>query len=426
MIAITRRSFIYTCSAAVAAASSRLTLAAFGPAGSGSKDMLLVVFLRGGADLLSLVAPRDGADRGYYEAARPSLALPVQGEGALLPLDAAFGLHPAAAGLHALWDAGKLAIVHACGMFVDTRSHFDAQEFIELGTPGSRSVASGWLARHLRSAGGEASALMPALAVGDGQPTSLVGASRTVAMNDPDGFDIATGPWAWRDAQRLAMRHLYGEAGTAVHGAGSQALDAMDLVEAYAGSAVPPANGAVYPDTDFGRHLRLLAQLLRLDLGLQAATVDLGGWDTHVEQAYGASGRFADLARTLSDGLAAFCQDLGGPGSDVPLRRVTVVVQSEFGRRVRENADRGTDHGHGNAILVLGGRVLGGLKGSWPGLRPDALYDGADVAVTTDYRRVLSEILIRRLGNSRLTTVFPGYSGYSPLGVVEGTDLPVV
>jgi len=412
------------CSAAIAAmAGSRLSFAAFGDP-DGGREVLLTVFLRGGADLLSLVAPIDGPDRGHYLAARPELALPTAGDGALLPLDAQFGLHAAAAPLHTLFLGGKVAIVHACGMNVDSRSHFDAQEFMELGTPGSRSIATGWITRHLRTApGGAPPALMPSLAVGNAQPTSLLGDRQTVSMDSPDDFDIGTGPWLWRDAQRLALRRLYGRGESAVHRAGVQAMNAMDLVEAFAGDDVPPANGAVYPDTELGRQMRMIAQIIRLGIGLRAATIDLGGWDTHENQAYGAGGWFGELTGNLAGSLAALYQDLDDDIADPLSAHLTVVVLSEFGRRVRENADRGTDHGHGFPIVVVGGSVNGGLHGAWPGLAPDALYDGADLAVTTDYRRVLAEILVRRLGNPHLSQVFPGYAGYAPLGIVQGTDL---
>jgi len=424
MAGTTRRSFVMGCSAAIAAmAGSRLSFAAFGDPDA-TREVLVTIFLRGGADLLSLVSPIDGPDRGYYEAARPQLKLPVSGDGALLPLDAQFGLHAAAAPLHELFLGGKVAVVHACGMNVDTRSHFDAQEFMELGTPGARSIATGWITRLLHTAP-EASAavLMPSLAVGNAQPTSLLGDRETVSMDDPDGFNIATGPWQWRDAQRLALRRLYSRGDSAAHRAGIQAMNAMDLVEAYAGDEVPPTNGAVYPESGFGRHMRLIAQIIRLGVGLRAVTIDLGGWDTHENQAYGAGGYFGDLTGNLAGAMAALYRDLDDPVADPPSAHLTVVVMSEFGRRVRENADRGTDHGHGFPIVVLGGSVNGGLYGSWPGLAPDALYDGADVDVTTDYRRVLAEIVVRRFGNPYLSQVFPGYAGYAPLGIVQGSDL---
>lgn len=424
MVMTTRRTFMVGCSAAIAAmAGSRLSFAAFGD--PGDRDVLVVIFLRGGADGLSIVAPTDGADRGHYETARPDLKLPVSGDGALLPLDAQFGLAAAAAPLHNLYQAGKLSIVHAAGLSYDTRSHFDAQEYIELGTPGIRSTSSGWLTRHLATTDGiPAEVLFPSLAVGTTQPSSLRSDRRTVAMENPDKFSFGTGPWKWRDAQRLALRRLCDAGSTAVHIAGSRTLDGVDLIETFAGDDVEPANGADYPDGGFGRHMRLIAGMIKLDVGLRVATVDLGGWDTHESQSWGpVNGRFPNLLNDLAAGLEALYTDLDGSGADAKAKRLTVVVQSEFGRRFRENENRGTDHGHGNVMLIVSGAARGGLHGPWPGLAPDQLYDHADLDVATDYRQVLSEILVRRLGNPNLSRIFPGYSGYAPLGLVDGTDL---
>jgi len=329
--------------------------------------------------------------------------------------------------LHPLYQDGRLAVIHAAGMNADTRSHFDAQELMELGTPSTRSTSTGWITRHLESAPGmPAEILMPALAVSDAQPTSLRGSRETIAMDDPDSFDIDTGGWRWRDVQRLTLRRIYRNGGDRIRVAGRQAMDAMDLIEAYADSDIEPANGAEYPNTSFGRQMKLVAQIVKLGIGLRVATVDLGGWDTHENELYGAGGYLAGLLENLAEAMAALYIDLDAGGGSGLNRRLTVVVQSEFGRRVRENGNRGTDHGHGQVMLVLGGEVNGGVHGGWPGLAPEALYDGADLAVVTDYRRILSEILIRRTGNPNLSTVFPGYSGYEPLGIVQGEDLAPV
>ncbi len=421
----TRRTFLYGCSATVTAlGATRLSFARFA-ASATDPNLLVVVFLRGGADGLSVVAPLDGPDRAVYEAARPHLALPRSGAGALLPLDGRFGLASAAAPLHDLYQRGKVAVVLACGLTHDTRSHFDAQEYMELGTPGTRSTSSGWLGRLLTTDQGvPRSLLFPSLAVGAAQPSSLRGYRGTVAMEDPDHFLLNTGPWKWQDAQRAALRRLCRPSGSLVHEASSRALDAVDLVESLALESVPPAGGATYPEDEIGRALRLAAGMIRLDVGLRAVTLDVGGWDTHVNQAWSAtSGDFHSLLGSLAAGLAAFQADLDGSPTGSWGERVTVVVMSEFGRRLRENADRGTDHGHGNVMFVLGGRVRGGVHGDWPGLAPEQLYDGADLAITTDYRRVLSEIAIRRFANPAISTIFPGYQGYSPLGVVAGSDL---
>lgn len=422
----TRRTFLYGCSATVTAlAGTRLSFAGFGAATADAR-VLVVVFLRGGADGLSMVAPLAGPDRAFYEAARPHLALPVSGAGALLPLDGRFGLSSVAAPLHDLYQRGKVGVVLACGLTHDTRSHFDAQEYMELGTPGTRSTSSGWLGRLLATASDvPTSVLFPALAVGSSQPTSLLGARGTVAMEDPDHFLLNTGPWRWQDAQRAALRRLCNASSSPLHDASSRAMDAVDLVESLSLDSVPPAGGATYPENEIGRSLRLAAGMIRLDVGLRAVTLDVGGWDTHVEQAWSPTdGAFHALLGSLAQGLAAFFADLEGSPTGSWGERVTVVVMSEFGRRLRENADRGTDHGHGSVMLVLGGGVRGGVYGTWPGLAPEQLYDGADLAITTDYRRVLSEIAIRRFANPAISTIFPGYQGYTPLGVVEGRDLP--
>ncbi len=422
----TRRGFMAGCSAAIAGmAGARISSLAFAqPGGAFNDEVLVVVFLRGGLDGLNVVMPVSGADRGHYEAARPYLRVPSSGAGAALPLDGQFGLHPSVAPLYDLFAAGRLAVVQATGSTVANRSHFDSMEFIERGTPGVKTTPTGWLARHFASATNLPDEIvMPSASVGALQATSLLGHTAAVNMSSPTSFNINTGPWAWRDAQRVALRRLYQEGATWLHATGVQALDAMDVISLNVQGGYTPANGAVYPSGTLGDQLKVVAQLVKLDLGLRVATVDFGGWDTHNGQGDGSGGYFAGRLGELSSALAALYLDLDGAGGGNHTARLTVVAQSEFGRRLRENADRGTDHGHGNLILLLGGSVVGGLHGAWPGLATGQLFDNADLAVTTDFRRVLSEILIRRLGNPRLGVVFPGYRDYQPLGVVTGADL---
>ncbi len=385
-----------------------------------------MLFLRGGQDGLNLVVPTGGAsnDRQFYELARPNLRVPVSGTGAALPLGSlggtSFGMHPSAAPLHELFQDGRLSVVTACGMAANERSHFDSMNWMELGTPGVSNITNGWLTRHFQSAGNLPSEIiMPSLAVGGTQTISLLASYDTINLSSVDSFSLSTGPWAWRSPQRTALRHLYAGGSSWLHQTGLQALDAVDIIELYASGAYTPANGAVYPQTWFGENLQTIAQMAKLDLGLRVATLDLGGWDTHENQGTTAG---VDGARAgeRAQGLRALWPDLDGSHD-----RLTVVVMSEFGRRFFENADGGTDHGHGNNMLVLSGNATGGLHGSWPGLADGQLNDG-DVEVTTDFRRVLSEILIRRLGNPHLGTVFPGYQAYSPIGVVNGIDLPPI
>ena len=427
MIRPTRRHFILGGTVAAVGASGTIkTRMTFGePGADDNNELLVVVFLRGGMDGLSLVPPITGADRGHYEAARSYLAVPVDGPDAALPLDGIFGLNPNAAPLHDLYQAGHLGIVVATGLTEANRSHFDAMEFIERGTPGNKLTSTGWLARHLASASNIPTEItMPSISVGSVQATSLLGDLNTINVSDPDQFNLRVGPWQWRDAQRVALRHLYSQDSTWLHQAGIQALDAVDIVELNTDGNYQPSNGAVYPSGSFGDHLQVVALMTKLDLGLRVATIDLGGWDTHQSQGDGGHGYFGGQVEDLAQGLNALYTDLDGNGDSNYTGRMTAVVQSEFGRRLRENADHGTDHGHGNAMLVLGGNTNGGIHGQWPGLGNDDLYDGADLAVTTDFRRVLSEILIRRMGNNKLGVVFPGYTDYQPLGVVSGIDIP--
>jgi uncharacterized protein (DUF1501 family) len=421
-----RRSFLQGCSAAVAAmAGTRFNTLAFGDPLALNQEILVAIFLRGGMDGLSLVPPISGTDRGLYQAARPNIQIPVTGANAALPLNAQFGLHPAAAPLHEIWQDGKLAIVQNVGMStVINKSHFDAMQFLELGTPGQKSISTGWITRHLQSATNlPTSIIMPSLAVGDLQPTSLLGYLDTVNMADPASFNIGNGPWLWRAAQRTALRNLFEADSTWLHNAGIAAIDAMDIIELNVTGAYTPANGAVYPEGQFGDQMKVLAQMIKLNLGLQVATVDVGGWDTHDQEGDGGTGYFADMIGELSAGIGAFYADLSGAGASNFMNRITLTVQSEFGREVFENNDHGTEHGYGNLMLVLGGHTNGGLHGSWSGLQTGVLVDGTDVPVTTDYRRVLSEILIRRFGNNNLEAIFPGYTGYTPLGVVQGADV---
>lgn len=425
-IQLTRRGFLVGCSGAIAAmAGARLTNVAFSApdqaSASYNSEILVSVFLRGGWDALNVVPPLGGADRAAYEAARDDLVLPTSGTGALLHLDSQFGLHPAMAPLFSLYQAGHVAVIHAVGLNNDTRSHFDAMQYIELGTPGNKSTNTGWITRHLQSATNlPPTILIPAISTGGSMPTSLLNSTEAVSMNSPSSFDFA-GYWRYEYDQRLTLRRLY-DGDTWLYRAGLKTLDTVDIVESANPGTYTPANGAVYPGGSFGDQLKAIAQMIKMNIGLRVATIDLGGWDTHEYQGNASGGYMAGLLGTLAQGLAAFYIDLNGSGCANYTSRLTTVVMSEFGRRLRENASHGTDHGHGSVMLVMGGAVKGGkVYGQWPGLSNAQLYDGADLAVTTDYRRVLSEILLRRLGNTNLAAVFPGYTYGTPLDfVVDG------
>jgi uncharacterized protein (DUF1501 family) len=399
-----RRQFLQGCSAAIAAMTgARLTNLAFAKQGE-QTDTLVVVFLRGGWDALNVVPPISGDDRGFYEKARPDIKITD-----LLQLNDQFGLHPALNPLYDLYQAGKMGVVHAVGLNHDTRSHFDAQEYIELGTPGSKSITSGWITRHLQQTG--ASSILPVMAT-NGSPTSLLNFVPTVNLNDPSDFsqwgnDLVT-------SQQAALRQMYkGE--SILHRAGLRTLEALNIVSPLVEKEYQPANGAFYNDDELGQQLKTIAQMIKLDAGLKVAAVDFGGWDTHEYETDGNGGYIADLLNQLASGLANFYLDLDSGYTD----RLSVVVISEFGRRLVQNESQGTDHGHGSVMLALGGNVNGGqVYGAWPGLHNDQLYDHADLAITTDYRQILSELLSTRLGNSNIEAVFPGFSGnYNPLGL---------
>lgn len=424
MFKLTRRGFMVGCSAAIASFTGGLSFTAFGSAADEpNQSILIVVFLRGGMDGLNFAPPIDGADRGYYEAKRPNIAIPTGGANQALPLNSLLGLHPAAGPLHDLYQSKLAAFVHAAGLTSDTRSHFDAMQYMELGTPGSKSSTTGWLTRHLLTAPNlPADVRMPAVATGDLQPTSLLGSRESIGMNSPDDFNFG-GNWYYGDWQRSSLRKMY--TGTSwLHQAGIQTLDAIDLVEQANPGNYQPGNGAQYPSGSFGNGLQTVAQVIKMQLGLRVATIDLGGWDTHEYQGDTGTGYFSTRVGELASGIHALMTDLVNDNGTDHTKRVTIVVMSEFGRSFQQNASRGTDHGHGNVMIIAGGAVNGGqVYGDWPGLAPDQLYDHRDLAITTDYRRVLSEILIRRHANPNLGTIFPGYSDYSPLGVLQGADL---
>ncbi len=420
-ITLTRRGFLGGCSAAIAAmAGARLTnIALASPAGVANDEILIVVFIRGGWDVLSIFPPLAGADRSYYEAARPTIKVPVSGAGAAIQLNSQFGIHPALAPLQNLYQAGKMNVVLATGLQDDTRSHFDAMEYIETGTPGIRATPTGWLTRHLSSSPGlDASLLLPVLSAGVQTPTSLLGDPKVIAVDTPSSFSFQ-GNWRYTNDQRMALRHIY-TGNTWLDAAAVETLNALDIMENAAIGAYTPATGVTYPAGPFGDTLKTIAQMIKLDLGIRIATVDIGGWDTHQYEGTNPAGYLSNLLAIFAGGLAAFYQDLDGAGAQNYTSRLTMVAMSEFGRRFKENADQGADHGHGSAMIVLGGNVNGGrVLGSWPGLSAAQLYQGVDLAVTTDYRQVLSEIVSGRLGNPNIGAVFPGFTMAPLLGIVK-------
>lgn len=416
-----RRDFLKTMTSAGAVGISRalfpswMPRLAFRPAlQSPPGDVLVAIFLRGGIDGLSAVVPfGDGAH--YYDA-RPTQAVaePGGGPSAALDLNGYFGLHPALAPLHEIYKSGGLGIVHATGLTDPSRSHFDAMQFMEYGTPGSKTSGTGWIGRHLKSAAWQNDSPFRAVGMGAMMPTSLRGPVSALSLRSIADFHLKGRADELRKAQQVLAQLYTVEAPTGM--LDSQAglvFETVDLLQSMNAVDYVPANGAEYPQDEygFGMGLKQIAQLIKAGVGLEVACIDLGGWDTHENQGT-QDGYFAELLGVLGRGLSAFYTDLqdrmGG---------VSVVTMSEFGRRVAENASNGTDHGHGNFMMLMGGGVKGGqVYADWPTLAPEALNDG-DLAITTDYRDVLAEILTKRLNNPALDQVFPNFT-HTPLGLI--------
>ncbi len=365
---------------------------------------LIVVFQRGAADGLSMVPPY--GDASYY-GARATIAIPrpgPPGAEAAIDLDGFFGLHPACAPLVPAWQERRLAVVHACGSPHATRSHFDAQDYMETATPGVKSTPDGWLSRALVATRPPAPSSFRGVAIGPVLPRSLRGPAAALAFPAVSDFEVGRRGQQAATGMRSDFEALYARsANGALGAAGREAFEAMRALRAAEPDRQAPANGAVYPRGRLGESLRQLAQLIKMGVGLEIGFVDIGGWDTHAAQGAG-TGQLASRLADLAQGLAAFDLDLGERMSDV-----VVLTMTEFGRTVRENGNRGTDHGHGTAMLVLGGAVVGGrVLGRWPGLARERLFEGRDLAVTTDFRHLFAEVADRHLAVPRGAEIFPG------------------
>jgi len=384
---------------------------AISPRQSSRPDHVLVtVFLRGGADGLSLVVPY--GDDHYYRS-RPTLAIATPSRsGGVIPLDNYFGLHPALAPLKPLYDAGQMAIVHACGSGDQTRSHFEAMATMERGINCETGPASGWLARHLESAPWHNESPLRAVALGSLVPDSLRGAPTATALSSVNDYRLKANLPLGSSGFARELQGLYG--GIDPLGiAGREALSLLRRLEALTPAEKLPRSGSHYSTDALGEGLRQAALLIKSDNGVEVACLDHNGFDTHVAQG-GSIGPLASQLTSLGQSLASFAHDLG----ETLWNKTTVVVLSEFGRRVEENSGAGTDHGRAGAMFVLGGKGIAGGKvhGQWPGLAPAMLEGPGDLRVTTDYRNVLGEVLQNRVRNTRLASVFPELS-YKPLGV---------
>jgi uncharacterized protein (DUF1501 family) len=406
-MSITRRIFLRNGALAVVGTTvlpGFLTRAAFGVADPGLRNKrLVVIFQRGAADGLNIVVPH--GEPGYY-AMRPTINIPKK---SVLDLDGFFGLHPAMASFQPLWQQKHLAIVHAAGSPDPTRSHFDAQDFMESGTPGIKVTDDGWLNRALRDPAGIPTKDKPAfraIALGPSLPRILSGKEPAVAVNNLNDFSVGgKNPNAAPMSNTFEAMYDH-SVDTVLHGTGQETFDAVKTLKAADPAHYTPAANANYPKGRFSDSLKQLAQLIKANLGVQVAFADIGGWDHHVNEG-STQGQIANVLGDFSQSISAFWTDLGDLGEDT-----VVVTMSEFGRTARENGNRGTDHGHANVMFVLGGPVKGGkVYGRWPGLDQSQLYEGRDLAVTTDFRMVLSEVVSQYLGNKDLKTVFPGFEG---------------
>ncbi len=376
-------------------------------------NVLVVIFLRGGADGLNIVVPHGEDD--YYKA-RPTLGIAQPGTGRgendkVRDLDGFFGLNPAMAGLHQLYQEGEAAFVHAVGSGDQTRSHFEAMSVMERGIERAGGSASGgWLARHLLATPGQ-NRPMRAVALSSTTPDSLGGALGALTVQSISNYKLEIED----DGIRGLLKDLYAQGSDAVSQAGQDTFRVLDMLQKSDPATYKPEHNAAYPDTGLGRTLREVAYLIKNDFGLEVAALDmgadLGGWDTHIAQGT-TSGWLSTLVGDLSQSISAFRKDMGGE-----MRRVTVVVQTEFGRRVAENSGFGTDHGRGSMMMLVGGGIHGGkVYADWPGLAPDKREGPGDLPVTTDYRDVLAELLQKRLATPDVSKVFPGFR-HQPLGI---------
>ena len=379
-------------------------------AGAARQKILIAIFQRGAVDGLNMVVPF--GERDYY-AARPSLAIarPSSDENSAIDLDGFFGLHPRLAPLKGLWQSRNLAIVHACGSHDETRSHFDAQDYMESGTPGVKSTPDGWMNRYLHAKEHQKATPFRAVALAQQLPRTLQGTAPALAMGQIAQFGIRAGQAT--DTMQSSFEAEYAAAANSILGStGREAFDAVRLLRQADPTRYAPENGAEYPRSPFGEALKQIAQLVKADVGLEIAFAESGNWDHHANEG-AAVGILANRLDDLARGIASLVRDLGDRMQDV-----VILTMSEFGRAVAENGSRGTDHGHGNAMLAIGGAIRGGkVYGRWPGLAREQRHDGRDLAVTTDFRAVFNEVVRGHLELRDTSRVFPGFTGRTSLGL---------
>ncbi|MCA1557986.1 MAG: DUF1501 domain-containing protein [Acidobacteria bacterium] len=370
----------------------------------GRRKTLIAIFQRGAVDGLNMVVPY--GEREYYDL-RPSLAIAKpqsSNREAAIDLDGFFGLHPSLAPFKQFWDAKRLAVVDAVGSPDNTRSHFDAQDYMESGTPGVKSTRDGWLNRYLLSKPDAKATPFRAVSMTQNLPRALQGRAGALAISNLADFSIRAGVYS--QSVQGGFEGIYDKSVRDVlGGTGRETFEAVNYLKKVNPAQYKPENGAQYPRSPYGNALLQIAQLIKAGVGLEVAFTDVGGWDTHNNQG-NARGQLAFRLADFGAGIAALVTDLGKRMDDV-----LILTMSEFGRTARENGTRGTDHGHANAMFVIGNGVRGGrVYGEWPGLKSDKLYEGRDLALTTDFRDVFGEVAARHLGHTNLQAVFPGYA----------------
>lgn len=414
---------------------------------AGGRKILICIFQRGAVDGMSMVVPH--GDPNYYvhrSLAGGGIAIPRSGEGGVLDLDGTFGLHPALSSLKSIWNDGHLAAIHACGSPNPTRSHFDAQDYMESGAPGDKHVRDGWLSRAILACPEDAARLKAQVKAATIAAQSTLGASarvaspfrsvsltaqlprimqgkadalaipdlRTFGVNDSAAASIVAGAMEGRrktssGGAAEGFEALYdGAVGDVLHGAGKESFEAIKMIEGLKPGTYVPARGAKYPRGKLGESLQQIAQLIKAGVGVEVAFAETGGWDTHAAQG-SSQGGLARRLQEFGDSIKALYLDLGDRMADV-----TILTMSEFGRTVRQNGTGGTDHGHATCFFTIGDKVNGGkVLGEWPGLAPEQLYENRDLAVTTDFRDVFAEVAQKHLGVRDLKAVFPGYESGS-------------
>jgi uncharacterized protein (DUF1501 family) len=405
-MAISRRYFLKSGAVALASFAGppsflvRTALAQQNSAHRKDHPIVIAIFQRGAADGISMVVPFGDS---FYASARPQIAIPEPmrgGDERTIDLDGFFGLHPSLVSLKQIYDEGHLAIVHAVGSPDTTRSHFDAQDYMESGAPGNKSVNDGWLNRYLQASPEQNASAFRAVALSPTVPRSLAGSAPAVAMQRVADFGIRGGRSTPEIEELFA--DLY-----------KDTFDAVKTLRSATQEQYTPAAGVQYPATPFARSLQQIAQLIKSDMGVEVAFAEVGGWDTHANQG-SSRGQLANQLKNFGDGLAAFYRDLGDH-----MRNVIILTMTEFGRAVRQNGSGGTDHGHASCLFVAGGAVKGGkVYGRWPGLAPEQLHEGRDLALTTDFRNVFSEILVKHMGMRDAARVFPNFNPNANLRIL--------